>query len=221
MFRLLTSIAFFTCVNCIEQKANYCGSIYPASANGASGVFSFAHGPGTATYSFTLDLTQFPTTCDLSKGISFHIHSFWNNGTSTSAAHQYCSASITGGHYDPNLACGKASQAASTLCPLIGRTPSMYSCNPILYNTGEFAQCEVGDLSGKFGVAFGTGPGGMTFSFNYPQLASAPIDYTPPYVYNFNKADSISNQWASIVFHCAADGSRQICSKLQYSSAPW
>eukprot|EP00122_Pirum_gemmata_P007745 Pgem_evm1s7122 len=62
---------------------------------------------------------------------------------------EQCSGSITGGHYDPTLACGPATDERQS-CDLLNRTNADYNCNPESFKKDQFA-CEVGDLSGKFG----------------------------------------------------------------------
>jgi len=94
----------------------FCAVFDPSVAGGASGTFTMLVTPslGQSQFSFSIDLSSFsnPSTCDLSKGLAFHIHSYWSDfhasafgtacGTLTNGA---------GGHYDPYLACSPDSQA--------------------------------------------------------------------------------------------------------------
>ena len=66
---------------------------------------------GQASIGINLNLQNFPlntavcTLAEFQKGLKYHIHSYWNNKTSTSASYGYCGASNAGDHYDPNFAC--------------------------------------------------------------------------------------------------------------------
>lgn len=134
----------------------------------------------------------------------YHIHTKWTNTTSNSAAGStLCGPTVAGPHYDPNLACGYSSAS----CTALGRTPASYNCTKQAYNAGNYAQCQVGDLSGKFGIVYGV-------NNVYSQAASVVYDFQPPYAANFLVANAISSAWSSIVFHCN-DGSRQVCAKFK------
>jgi hypothetical protein len=155
-------------------------------------------------YSYTLDLTNFETTCDLSQGLSYHIHTYWKDESATSSIKTCGDA---GGHYDPYLACGPSSQAAGDLCKALNRTASqgyVYDCKPDVYSTGRHYACEVGDLSGKFGRM-------MPDPANPRRFVGSYVDPSPPLTPNFGKADGIANQWASFVVHCPSDNSRVMC----------
>lgn len=138
----------------------------------------------------------------------YHIHTSWNNLQKNSAVGgNDCSGANTGLHYDPNLACGYTSAS----CTLLGRTSAAsYNCTPASNAAGQYSQCQIGDLSGKFGIAKPTG------SLLYQQLTPL-YDYQPPYVANYLKAGSAgSSMFSSIVFHCNnAAASRLICAKFQ------
>jgi hypothetical protein len=82
-------------------------------------------------------------------------------------------------------------------------------CNPTNYGKGEYALCQVGDLSGKFGYAVETFTGSKLFV-----RSTILTDEQPPYVSNFLTSDSISTKWSSIVFHCST-GARLVCAKFQ------
>lgn len=141
----------------------------------------------------------------------YHIHTSWNNLKKNSAVGgNDCGAANCGPHYDPNLACGFTSAS----CTLLGRTSaSSYNCTPATNSAGQYSQCHVGDLSGKFGIA--KLAGGLL----YQQLT--PLnDYQPPYVANYLKASSASSDmFSSIVFHCNAGGARLVCAKFQHVPA--
>jgi hypothetical protein len=194
--------------------SKYCASIDSSTASGASGYFSMQIFPGKANYSFFLDLTHFDTgTCDLSIGLSYHIHTYWTNTSVTSSANSFCGAAYAGGHYDPNLACGPNSQDANGLCVNLGRTatstpPYSYSCNPSNYQSGRYAFCELGDFSNKFGFSLADS-GTRIFQQSTP-LA----DYQPPYEANYKQGDAVSYQWQSIVFHCGQTNTRLVCAEF-------
>jgi len=201
----------------LSLSSNYYCALFETDE--VSGYFQFEHtGKGYAKYTFAVDLSNYnASTCDFSSGIEYHIHTTWtNSSTNSSSGGVYCGAKYTGGHYDPNLACGSKSEYANTKCPLISRdddTVYTYACTSDAYSAGQYALCEVGDLAGKFGVVYEESDG--TAYFNQ---SVALEDYTPPYEYNFETSDSVSGQWASVVIHCAADGSRIACGKLSMQS---
>jgi hypothetical protein len=211
MNRLSNLISFGVTIAPLVVAATYKAQI---DVGGAVGYFDLAIANGQAQYTWALDLTSFSTTCDLSQGLTYHIHSYWNNEAATSASLSECGASYTGGHYDPNLACSGSSQDISSLCVDLGRTSSSgytYSCNSANYAQGHYALCELGDISGKFGRAYATSD---------KQFSSQGIliDYQPEYNANYQNADLVSKQWASIVFHCGQDSSRLVCAKLEETS---
>jgi len=194
---------------CSAQQ--YCASFNPATASDVSGYVAMQITDGSASYGIYLDMTNFATTCDLSQGLNYHVHSYWFNTSTTSASNGFCGDTNTGGHYDPNFACSGASQNYSTACTDIGRIPSnnyVYSCTPALYQAGKYSMCEVGDISGKNGVLMPTT--GSTTIFELTEF----VDYLPPYAVNFDTLDTNSLQWSSVVFHCPVGGARLICAKL-------
>jgi len=100
------------------------------------------------------DFTGEAESCTIENGLVYHVHSFWNNATTTSSANSFCGPTYTGGHYDPSLACSSASEDAKGLCTALGRTADQgyeYPCNSEDFADGNMAKCEIGDLSGKFG----------------------------------------------------------------------
>ncbi len=211
---LLSLLGCFVCtVSGSATYQQYCASIKSNEASGASGFVSLQVLEGVATYSFSLDLNNFVIpggSCDFSKGLTYHIHSYWQNNNNGSAANSYCAASYTGGHFDPNLACSKYSQSYTTLCKDLNRVPPNYNytCNSTLYNAGEYARCEIGDTSGKHGTAYPASSTNLQFSI------SNFVDYLPPYNYNYGRTDVNSIAWTSFIFHCAETTSRLVCAKF-------
>lgn len=211
----MTKLAFLLSLSMTYSVlgADYCATFQAKDAGGVDGIFSMNVENGTALYRYNLDVSSFdPGDCDLSEGLSYHIHTYWTNTSTTSGAGAYCGASYTGGHFDPNLACSASSQSASTLCVDIGRTvdsvPSYaYSCSGN-YETGHYAYCEVGDLSGKFGLAMPNEDGTA-----FDQTTNL-VDYMPPYIANYKTADEMSYPWQSVVFHCKQGGTRLFCAEL-------
>jgi len=167
---------------------------------------------GVAKYNFKLDLSQFTSfgSCPIaSVGLKYHIHATWNNGSdSSSFGSSGCRSAITGGHYDPYIACATASQYYTTDCVDLGRVPASgytYTCTPSLYNNGNYSSCEVGDLSGKFGVVNDT-------DTSVVYESGTLTDYFPPLVNNFKNDITNANMWSSIVFHCGnAAAPRLLC----------
>ena len=148
-------------------------------------------------------------------------------GTATSGNLATCTAANTGGHYDPGLACGKNSQFQSSpaLCGLISRTassnpPYTYSCNPTNYFAGMFADCEVGDISGKFGSIKPDSSGisaVLGTSLYTDPVAPFALDYgltggagqTPG-----TPGVDLTTPWNSMVFHASPSGDRIFCAVL-------
>ena len=194
----------FLCGLLVASAAHYCANFQRSSTSGVDGFFYMDISLGHAMYEFSLDTSQFSTPCDLSRGMTWHIHSYWNNYSSDSSSHTFCSSSYTGGHYDPNLACGPSSQESAGLCAKLGRISSngyVYHCNTTNFALGKYGSCEVGDLSGKFGRVYPAKDSNQVFAFQ------SSIDYLPPYVADYGIS------WYSVVFHCF-DGSRLLCAKI-------
>lgn len=191
----------------------FCATFDAKDAGGVEGYFNMQLGNGSASYRYSLDLSSFDAQgCNLSEGLNYHIHSYWTNTSTTSGANAYCGSSFTGGHFDPNLACSASSQNIGGLCVDIGRTSSStpsytYACSG-KYDTGNYAYCEVGDLSGKFGLAK---PSSDATTF---EQTTNLVDYMPPYLANYGSADAMTYPWHSIVFHCKTGGTRLFCAKL-------
>lgn len=197
------------------QSTSFCALFSNKSAPGVSGYFGININEINGTsYEYFLDLTSFQASCDLDKGLSFHIHSYWTNDSVDSSTNQYCGKSYTGGHLDPNLACSPSSEEAEQLCPLLGRVSEQsytYRCNPHNFASGNYGECEVGDLSGKMGYAYPVRSNSRTiFQSNHSSR-----DYLPPYANSYNKQMGVLKPWTSIVFHCSTDNTRLACAKFQ------
>lgn len=205
----------------IQPMVTFCGAVTASEASGASGYFQLNFVQGMAQYGYHLDLSKFDFTgamgadaaavCNPGEGLTWHLHTYWTAEESGSAAGTQCA--MTGGHYDPNLACSEKSQSHDTLCPPINRTAGQgyaYTCNPTIYKSGLYAYCETGDLSGKFGVATETSPDSLIYSHE-----DVYTDMQPPYWSNYGHSwPPVSVQWASVVFHCADSGAQVACASL-------
>jgi hypothetical protein len=206
------------------DAVNYCATFISEYSQGVTGYFGMSIKPSTgqASYTMRVDVSNVDSTlaatCRFDAGLSYHIHSYWNNNPQKSGNLTTCGASYTGGHYDPNFACGGASQYASDIvtgttsyCSAIKRTSSdgyTYPCNTTNFeSSGRFSVCEVGDLSGKFGS--------VTPNNNIIQASPVHLmDPLAPYTVNLGSADTTSTQWNSVVFHCS-NGTRLFCAKLE------
>ena len=218
MLALLKASAF-------SGTTNYCAVFDATQSQGMEGYFGMTINSktGQASYGYRINLNGFANTgnnYDIS-ALPWHIHTSWvqTPTTITSGAIASCAAGNTGGHYDPNLACGPASQQASTSCTSLGRTPTsnpsyIYGCNPTSYNQGQYALCEVGDLSGKFGNAVPVNKVADTGQTPY-------WDPQAPYSYNYitDGPNGLTTMWSSIVFH-AKGGERLLCAKLVLDTNP-
>lgn len=204
-----------------DKMVTFCGQFKSSEAMGAEGYLQATFTPGNVAYSYQLDLTQFDfdtaigpngvNTCSLENGLAWHIHTNWTNPMQYSAAGP-AGCTSTGGHYDPNFACSSKSQSASTDCVALNRVAPdyVYECSPTAYSQMHYSYCETGDLSGKFGKAMETKPGSLLFKHTDPFT-----DVQPVYGINYMSADDLSNQWASVVFHCGdAAGTRLVCALM-------
>jgi hypothetical protein len=165
---------------------------------------------GEGEHTLELDLSGFtalPETCDISQGLTYHIHSFWNDTSGTlSGDNAACGLIATGNHYDPYLACGPNTEETAS-CTALGRVSPGYTypCSSVDYGNGQYSYCEVGDTSGKFGKLFATDPDMDFFSADVS-------DPTPALIPDYEAASQVSNQWASVVVHCGS--SRILCAKF-------
>ena len=209
-------LPLFLVLNLAEAATkSYCATVDPASSAGASGFFSMTITDGIGYYDTSLDISNFnqsekPVGCDFTNGISYHIHSYWNNASSTvSNFGPGCAAAHTGGHYDPGLACGEASQSHATDCMELKRTSTdgySYSCD-----ISKPFTCEVGDISGKFGNLMPSS--NMVFSSSSSGTDFLTDSYGPyTAAYDTNDAP-LSIMWRSVVWHCGS-GERLVCANL-------
>ena len=200
----------------IIDGVQYCAK-FPGENDSVLGYFTMKVNHGVASYSFSLDLSSFSdsTTCDLTNGLYYHLHTSWNtdDGRNSGLGSTDCGSTVTGGHYDPNLACSASSEEASGLCTTLSRTSTLgytYNCSTSVYNAGIYGQCEVGDLSGKFGIVY------PTSNYRFVQPFAAHTDYQPPYIYNYLKNDNVAKMFSSIVFHCVdSSKTRLVCALLE------
>ncbi|CAH0493845.1 unnamed protein product [Peronospora farinosa] len=82
------------------------------------------------------------------KSYNWHLHTGWMSSKS-SASFKECSKMMTGNHFDPDKACGPASQHIAQ--PDCKKKSESYECTPFKYKSDQ-KSCEAGDLSGKFGA---------------------------------------------------------------------
>ena len=193
---------------------NFCAEFKAIEAGGATGYFAAIIDESTAKYTYDLELSQLSTSCDLSKGLYYHIHNYWTLSSKVSAEGDSCLT--TGYHYDPNFACSKPTQ----ICEALNRTSSKsyeYACNPTSYSEGYYGLCEVGDLSGKFGMANQRVSPFPTGSIRFKR-DTFHVDNQPPYLSNYNQDTPISTKWSSIVFHCGVDKKPLVCARFKVVS---
>lgn len=212
------SIGLFVVVVVVAISASqYCATI---SASGTSGFYALQIENGVAQHFFNLSASTSSNsnTCQFSNkvGLTYHIHQSWNSATSdSSVGSTSCGASNTGGHYDPYWGCSSASQYSSSFCLNSSRVSSLgytYTCNSSIFSSGQYSNCEVGDISGKFGTAYGSGNGDLKlFTSNHSRIL---VDNYPPLESNFNTNLKNSKMWSSIVFHCSSNSARLFCAKF-------
>lgn len=168
---------------------------------------------GEGQHTLQLDLSGFttlPETCDLTQGLTYHLHSFWDDASATlSGDNAACALASTGNHYDPYLACGPNTQEG-TACAALGRTTTSvpaytYPCSAENYGNGHYEYCEVGDISGKFGSLFATDPDMYLFSADV-------FDPSPALIPAYETTSLLASPWVSVVVHCGS--SRILCAKF-------
>jgi len=233
LLQLLIINIIIILIDSFPSSQSYC-SLFDIKESGVAGYFTITidENTGLSYYDFNLDLTSYyksnPNTCNLSNGLKYHIHSFWTNNTATSSN----SCSTCGGHFDPYLACSSSSQYQNSpitypgpLCKAINRaTPNYtYPCTTTSFSEeGNLQSCEVGDLSGKFGLVYNSSVSPLIFKSS--SLFSDPLG---PSNYTYGGVD-ISQQivteytsvWSSIVFHCndPPANTKLFCSQLLISN---
>lgn len=165
----ITSHSFFISSLVNRSVTLHCGSPRVACASLESGSVSaptYPNAPAVAAYEAKFDYQGSKAYVSLdqnglyvqtvnssalcAQAMSYHIHEKWTHNTTTTAgAGAQCGAAYTGGHYDPFVGCGGASEYAGTnLCNCSSGTAS-YSTR--CTTTAGGYGCELGDLSGRFG----------------------------------------------------------------------
>jgi hypothetical protein len=148
--------------------------------------------------------------------LNYHLHQQWtDNNTDVAIGGVGCGPNITGNHYDPFFGCGPASGVPTDQCLAIGKAKNAtrYNCNPAVYGSRAYNECEVGDLSGKNGVILVTADGRATSTRAIPDpLPVIAAQYVTDRT--VNKAD----QFASIVYHIGSP--RVLCGKLLEGKRP-
>jgi len=194
----------------LSNGDQYCATISASEASGASGYYALQIQNGAAEHVFSLDLSKYTgsTYCPLSTqyGLAYRLHSYWVS-TQQSAAAQLCTHTFTGGTYDPFYACSPSSSNINTACTLMKMSYAkgyIYYCNATTFSTGQYTNCELGDISGKFGQVYSTQGDGV--------FTGGPFaDYFPPQVSDYRSGDEL---WASIVFHCGYGNQPIACASL-------
>ena len=210
-----TTIALSTIASASASSKYYCANIDPTVSDGAKGFFQMEYTSNNkATYTYHLDLLEFSgysDTCYPNEGLAYHAHSFWTDSKTSSGGNSACGAPATGGHYDPFLACSGASQDIKDKCAILGRAGDNYPCNSDDFKSGNYALCEVGDFSGKYGALQPVSELVYNGTVN---------DEFAPLLANYKDVDTIANMWSSVVFHCKSDASRIVCGDLVESDGP-
>lgn len=219
------------------QTSSYCATFSSdydstTTTGGVTGSFYMLidNDEKMGNYRFYLDLSEFSSSCDISQGLNYHVHSNWvNASTSSDLGSVFCGPAYTGYHYDPTMACSSTSENQGTTtgynsdnCLKIGRyataSPAYtYGCSTAVYGQGDYSQCELGDLSGKLGLAFPSS--GRIFD-----QSKTLQDVMPVNSYNYMEDSRSSSphtafSWASIVFHCKSGGTRLFCAKFEEISS--
>lgn len=198
----------------VDASTKYCARFDQANS-AASGYFGIEIFNNTAFYSFALDLSKLttPSQCDLDLGLNYYITTSWSPSSNKFSSNT-CDITTVGGHYDPNLSCSPDSvNAVSTpdICASINRTEGLfrYTCNQKVMNHKNYGFCEVGDLSGKFGMTYPTYGGSAKFLQD-----DLLVDFHPPYdAYYGTKKVGYVNPWISITFGCLGGGNL-VCAKI-------
>lgn len=190
----------------------FCATFDSTMTGGVGGYFGLDIQNNTGRVWYNLDFSNYtnPGSCDFSKGLKYHIHTAWKNyGTYTSSSS--CANAVK--HYDPDLACSGQSEEWDGFCKASGRR-SNYNCNSAIYSSGLYHACEVGDLSGKLGIATAGGLNKRIFATD-PNKDPL-LDHTPPYLFNYGVNSAYLKPWGSIVFHCnsAANSAALVCAKI-------
>jgi hypothetical protein len=155
--------------------------------------------------------------------LNYHLHQQWTTDNADyGVGADACNAMVTGGHYDPYFGCGPATGVPADHCAFIGKNTSTYTCSPEVYASGLYAECEVGDFSGKYGpipvvVVNGDRDGTTTRSVAVNAVPFDPLPALDSH-YQDDRIPSPADGFASIVFH---DGSpRVLCGKIMAGKLP-
>lgn len=130
--------------------------------------------------------------------LSYSLHTIWTN-TEEDYSTFMCSSEYTGLHYDPTLQCGPASEARG-----LGVCDTAYVCD-------SFETCEVGDLSGKWGMLEIESNGRVQTNESDD---TSPVDPTGFVENNTEKDEAL---FSSIVFSESIGGAPVLCCKLTMS----
>lgn len=210
-------LAFELCLSVVNGGSGattyYEAVLKSSETGGASGIFDMTLQNGEiGYYKWNINLNQFSIPQKLidggcnadyiaKKGLKYHIHTSWDDSSPTLSS-VYTGCNQCAGHYDPFLACSERSISHGTLCSSLRRTLTLgytYNCNSTVYTAGHLAKCEVGDLSGKFGLMQIVNPTNLQ---NLTFIGSVYGDYNPPIATNYLKSDALSSAWTSLVLHC-------------------
>jgi hypothetical protein len=80
-----------------------------------------------------------------------------------------------------------------------------YDCTADAYKQGFLSNCEVGDISGKYGKVLPN----HKLKFKRVDIS----DPVPPLVVDFDKNNAVGAKWASVVFHCGKD--KLVCARFK------
>lgn len=211
---ILLILASWAKVSAVQYVANF----------GSHGSFTLdIPGDGSMTYDINLSNLNTLTYCQTNdcSQLSYHLHSLpiTDGSNPVDFSESFCGSAAL--HYDPHLACGGASSGGKyftegTSCYMAHCSLSCNSgdsdaecqsaCpNPYQCTSGSPDQCEIGDLSGKFGK--------LT-----PVSGGVAVQFTDAYAAlnaDFNKASNdLYETFGSVVFH-APGGSRVLCGNLK------
>lgn len=190
-------------LNLNHVSGQYGAKFDPKEASGASGKFSMLiTASGRASYQWSLDLTNFNglhpncnSTVIKKHGLKFGIYTGDLNVTTNMSS---VGCVNCGGRYDPYLACSKTSEFSSSFCKSILKS---YNCTKSTFSDGHSEYCEVGDLSGKFGVmipAAVDSNGKIVLKFD----GSISNDPNPPLPVNYMAMDHRSSGWTTLALSC-------------------
>jgi hypothetical protein len=202
----------------VASDQTYCGIFDAASSEGADGYFRIILSDDNAAYRMELDLSEFDTSaCTEDSSLTYAVFSYWNSSTLNGAGDTFCSESNTGLHYDPTFACSTYSQGRSTDCAELGRTVAdgyKYNCTTAVYSAGDFDQCEIGDLSSKFGTIGASTTRDDTYAYGADYSLPLTYDYWKLFEADYQKATTDSGMWSSIGIGCNGGSTRLLCAKL-------